>query len=187
MISDEQIINMYWQREEEAILRTDEKYGAYCFAVSKRILDNQEDAKECINDTWLKTWHSLPPEKPAFLRAFLVKITRNLSLDRYRAEHSIKRGGDSVLLVLEELGECVSGRDSVEGHMEEKALQETIRQFVSGLAKQEKYIFIRRYFYMESTKEIAVRYAMKDSNVRKILSRTRVKLKNHLVQEGYDL
>lgn len=186
-LSDEKIIELYWIRDESAILRTDEKYGDYCFSVAYHILCCREDSEECVNDTWLRTWSSIPPAWPSFLKQFLAKITRNLSLDYYRSGHAKKRGEGEVLLVLDELSECVSGTENVEMAVFEKQLEEAINDFVGGLPSQERNIFIRRYFFLDQTAEIAKRYALKEPNIRKILSRTRVKLKKYLLEEGYEI
>lgn len=186
-VSDEKIIDLYWSRDEEAIPRTDEKYGGCCFSVAYHILRNQEDSEECVSDTWLKTWYSIPPERPSFLKQFLVKIARNLSLDHYRRNHAKKRGGGEMPLVLDELAECVSGAEDVESAMRAKQLEEAINIFVGSLSEKERNIFIRRYFFLERAAEIAKMYSTNEANVRKTLSRVRAKLKKYLIEEGYEL
>lgn len=181
---DNTIIELYWERDEQAIGLTADKYGDYCYTVAWNILEDQEDSEECINDTWLKTWNTIPPTRPAKLRPFLAKITRNLSLDRYRVKHAEKRGKGELPLVFEELSECI-GNGSVEDHVEGRELADTINAFVKSLEERDRNIFIRRYFYTEKTGDIAGKYQLTDDIVRKSLQRSRRKLAAHLQKEGY--
>lgn len=183
---DNTIIELYWARDQEAIDLTADKYGDYCYTVAWNILEDQEDSEECVNDTWMKTWNSIPPERPGRLRPFLAKITRNLSLDRYRANHAQKRGKGQLPLVLEELSECISS-SSVEAEIEVRELSECINTFVKSLEQRDRNIFIRRYFYTEKTGDIAAKYHLTDDVVRKSLSRSRKKLAVHLQKEGYTI
>lgn len=112
-MEDSRIVELYWKRDADAIPATSEKYGGYCASIAQNILGNEEDAEECVNDTWLGAWNSMPPHRPSVLQAFLGKITRNLSFNRHRRDRAEKRGGGELPLVLDELGECVSGTDSV--------------------------------------------------------------------------
>lgn len=184
-MEDQQIIELYFQRNGTAIQETSNKYGAYCYAVAKRIVCDHEDAEECVNDTWLRTWNAIPPQKPKVFRQFLVKITRNLSFDRYRANQAKKRGNGEMEAVLEELEECIAGSRNPEDEVEAGELMKSMNQFISDLPVRDGDIFLRRYYYVESTRDIAKRYAMKESNVLTILSRTRKRLKSHLIKEGY--
>ena len=184
-MNDSQIIDLYWDRDESAIGETDKKYGPYCFSVARRILTSQEDAEECVSDTWFRAWHSMPPQRPSRLRVFLGKITRNLSFDRYRADTADKRGGGELPLALSELEPCVAGTVSVESHLEQQELEASIGRFLRSLPDRERNVFFRRYFYVESTKDIARQYGLKEGNVLVILSRARTKLRKHLEQEGY--
>ena len=108
-MEDSQIIELYWKKNTDAISKTADKYGAYCYAIAKNILHNHEDSEECVNDTWLHAWNAMPPQKPNVLRLFLAKITRNLSLDRFNVRNAEKRGGGEITLVLDELVECFNG------------------------------------------------------------------------------
>lgn len=184
-MDDRQIIELYWQREQEAITATNDKYGSYCFAVANNILQNDEDSEECINDTWYRVWNAIPPQKPVWLKAFLAKITRNLALDRYTAQNAEKRGKGETAIVLDELSECVASDTDCASAVDAKELEECIRKFVRTLPERDGNIFLRRYFFMESTAETAKKYGMKESNVLLILSRTRKKLKVHLIKEGF--
>jgi len=181
-LEDKQIIELYCNRSENAIEKTAEKYGKFCFGIANNILQNREDTEECVNDTWMKAWLSIPPTIPDCLRIFLGKITRNLSFDKYRANHSAKRGGGEINLVLEELEEVI-GNSSVEAQLEGKMLTEAINTYLYKLPERDCNVFIRRYFFAETTSEIAKRYDLKESNVLMILSRTRKKLQAYLIQE----
>jgi len=182
-VEDKQIVALYCNREEQAIEKTAEKYGKYCFSIADNILHNAEDSEECVNDTWMKAWTTIPPTIPTYLRVFLGKITRNLSFDKYRASHSAKRGGGEVPLILDELEEVLMGNGSVEVEYERKELVESINTFLYSLSEKDSNIFVRRYFFAETTEEIAKRYDLKESNVRVILSRIRKKLQTHLIEE----
>lgn len=182
-MEDKQIIELFCNRRENALQKTEEKYGKFCMAIANNILRNREDSEECVNDTWMRAWQSIPPTIPECLRIFLGKITRNLAFDKYRMNHSAKRGKGEMNLVLEELEEVVAGRDSVEAQLEGKLLTEAINTYLYKLPERECNIFIRRYFFAETTAQIAKKYDLKESNVLMILSRTRKKLQAYLVQE----
>lgn len=184
-MEDNQIIELYWSRNENAIKVTNQKYGNYCFTVANNILHNREDSEECINDTWLHAWNAIPPQKPAILRCFLVKITRNLSFNCVNARTAQKRGGSEISLVLDELAECIASESDVENEYAAKELGECIRKFVRSLSERDGNVFVRRYFFTEPVAEIAHRYNLTDNNVTVILSRTRMKLKAYLIKEGF--
>lgn len=184
-MEDRQIIALYWQRNECAISESEQKYGGYCFTLAHHILQNDEDSEECVNDTWLHAWNAIPPQKPNRLRMFFAKITRRLSFDRYERNTAQKRGGGEIPLVLDELAECIAAEDDVQSAAEHKALEEFISRFVRSLSARDGNLFIRRYFFAESVREIAHRYSLTENNVTVILSRTRKRLKASLQQEGY--
>ena len=173
-MKDEEIVALYFARDERAVARTDEKYGGYCFTLANRILCNESDAEETVSDTYMKAWQSIPPTKPKVLRLFLAKITRNLAFSRWRSESAQKRGGGEVPLVLD-----------VSARLEAKELTRTIAAFLDTQSQKEQNVFLRRYFFVEDTEEIAQRYHMTPEAVLKSLSRTRKKLKAYLIQEGY--
>lgn len=183
-MEDTKIIELYFAREEGAIAETDKKYGPYCRAIAYRILQNLSDSEECVNDTWLRAWNAMPPQRPSVLRQFLAKITRNLSLDRLRGANAEKRGGGEAVLALEELGECVSMDGDPATQLELEELKQAIGEFLQGLPERERSIFLRRYFYLEKPEQIAKAYLLKKANVRLILSRTRQKLRECLQKEG---
>ena len=186
-MEDTAIIDLYWDRDERAIEETDRKYGNYCYTVADNILRSREDAEECVSDTWLRAWNSMPPQRPSILRAFLAKITRNLAFDRYRARSAAKRGNGTMEAVLDELAECAdtSGNwDAVEAY-EAKELGEAIGRFARELPDKEARLFVRRYFFSEATSDIARRYQMTENNVTVSLSRIRKKLRKHLTEGGF--
>lgn len=186
-MDDRQIIELYNQRDENAIKETSDKYGNYCFSIANNILDCKQDSEECINDTWLHTWNSIPPQKPNCLKAFLAKITRNLSLNRYKEKTRDKRGSGEVVLALDEMDEFLAGTSDVVSEYEQKEFLAMLNRFLYSLPERERSIFILRYFYMDSTKSIAQACSIKESNVLMILSRTRKKLKETLEREGYTI
>ena len=184
-MEDEKIIELYVSRNEQAVAETDKKYGAYCFTLASSILNNREDAEETVSDTYLKTWHAIPPKKPNVLKMFLAKITRNLAFSRWRSQTAEKRGGGELALVLEELSTCLAAPERVEDQLNAKELAKTIRCFLNTLPQREQDIFLRRYFFVEESTVIARRYGMKPATVQRTLSRTRSKLKQYLAKEGY--
>ncbi len=184
-MTDEKIIELYFVRNEVAIEETDRKYGAYCFQISNNILNCREDSEECVNDTWLKTWDSIPPTRPQCFRLFLARIVRNLSFNKYKAKYTDKRGNGEIALILDELEECIAGKSDVEDFCMTKELQSTLDMFVCSLPEREGNVFVRRYFYSDSIKDISKQYNLSENNVRVMLNRTRNKLKVRLEKEGY--
>ena len=184
-MEDYKIVALYWKKDENAINETSRKYGAYCFAIADNILHNKEDSEECVNDTWLKAWNAMPPQRPTKLQIFLAKITRNLSFNRFNARSAEKRGGGEIILVLDELAECLASETDIASEYEAKELGQCIRSFVRLLSERDGNIFVRRYFFTESISQIARKYGLTENNIMVILSRTRKKLKAHLVKEGF--
>lgn len=186
-MDDKFIINLYNLRDENAIIETSKKYGKYCFSIADNILHCVQTAEECVNDTYLKTWNSIPPSRPNSLRLFLAKIVRNLAFDRYRETTRQKRGGGEIMLVLEEIKDFLPVSGQAETRVEEIEFMDSVNRFLRYAAKRERCIFINRYFHMESVKSIANKYNINENNVHKILSRTRTKLKQFLEEEGYTI
>ena len=186
-IKDEKIIELFLKRDETAVSCVSEKYGAYCTAVAGRILADRSDVEECVNDTWLGAWNSIPPHIPEVLRTFLGKITRNLSLKRLRENTAEKRGGSGADLVLDELAEITAGTDRAESGAEAAELAESINAYLAGLGAEQRKIFVMRYWYFEPVAEIADRLGLKESKVKMTLKRTRDGLKGKLKEEGYDV
>lgn len=184
-MEDSRIIELYFERNQDAISESAVKYGSYCFKIAENILSSVEDSEECVNDTWLHAWNAIPPQRPKMLRMFFAKITRNLAFDRFSARTAEKRGGGETSLILEELAECLADSTDVEGAYEQKELGRSISTFVRQLKKREGDVFVRRYFFNESTAKIAGRYGLTENNVTVMLSRTRKKLKAHLTKEGF--
>jgi len=186
-MDDMQIVQMYWERNQQAIPITAEKYGNYCASIARNILDSNEDVEECLNDTWLGAWNSMPPHRPGVLSVFLGKIIRNLLFSRFRRDHAEKRGSGELPLVLDELGECVSGGDSVEGEWNRKELLTAINGFLERLAPEKRVIFVCRYWCADRVADIAARVGMTENHVSMILTRLRRELREDLVERGFDL
>ncbi len=184
-MDDKKIIDLYWKRSEQAISETESKYGRYCRAVSYGILADKEDSEECVNDTWLKVWNSIPPDRPERLAPYLGKMTRWLSLSRLRANNSLKRGGGELPLVLEELAETLDSGFNTEKQLEIKELNHVIRELLDQLGKDERDIFLCRYWYVLPISKIAAKTGFSESKVKTMLFRTRKKLLRKLKEEGY--
>ena len=183
-MEDAAIVDLYWQRYDRAISETDRKYGRYCHRIAYNICANKEDAEECVNDTWFRAWNSMPFERPSVLSGFLGAIARNLALDRYRAKHSLKRGGGEMPLALDELGDCVWGLSDPEREIETKELEQAIDRFVEGLPETEQIIFISRYWFLAPVAEIAAKRGCTQGKVKVTLFRLREKLKLYLQEEN---
>lgn len=183
-MKDREILDLYHQRNEEAITKTATKYGAYCYSIAHNILSNREDSEECVNDTWLKAWNAIPPLYPNHFSSFLAKITRNLSFNKYKSNKTIKRGNGELPLALDELLECIPSGSGPEEIVEDSELIQSINLFLGTLPERERNIFIRRYWAVEPMTAIAKRYQMKEGNVRASLFRSRNKLKTYLEKEG---
>ena len=181
---DGEIVELYWQRDEEAISQTDIKYGGYCRHISNNILGNVNDSEECVNDCYLKAWNAMPTERPQYLAAFLGKIVRTLSLSRLRQRTADKRGGGEYALCLEELAGCTPGGQGPERELELRELTEHIDKFLARLKKQERDIFVSRYWYMAPVDRIAERAGFSYSKTASLLRRTRLKLGLYLRKEG---
>lgn len=186
-MNDPEIISLYFQRSEQAIAQTDLKYGRYCYTIAWNVLRDDGDTQECVNDTWLDTWNAIPPAKPFSLKAFVGRITRNNALNRYEGRNAAKRGGGEVPLCLDELAECVSGKDEIGSREDYEHLVTCINDFLSGIKKEQRILFVRRYFYESSVREIADEQGISENNVKVTLSRLRGKLKEYLEKEGIRL
>lgn len=186
-MNDAQIVRLFWDRNEQAISVTADKYGKYCTLIAENILGNKEDAEECVNDTYLNAWQSMPPNMPKVLSTFLGKIVRNLSINRYRRNTADKRGGGELPLVLDELSDIVSGRNDVEWEADYREIVNAIDTFLGSLSSEKRSIFIRRYWYTDSISAIADRYGMKNGAVSMILNRIRSNLRDYLLERGFEL
>lgn len=185
-MEDEKIVSKIFHREEEGLQALIDKYETYCFTIAQRITQNTEDAMECVNDTWLKTWDTIPPCKPEYLQGYVAKITRNLAINKRKLGMTKKRGGDLVQVALEELDECIPGDSNVENKILEKHLESTIYHFLKKQSVEKRVCFIKRYFYFEEIKQIAEEMDMKDGSVKSNLHRVRKQLRVYLRQEGID-
>lgn len=183
-MKDTEILDLYWAREEQAISETQKAYGNYCYSIAWHILYDKEDADECVNDTWLKAWNTIPPTRPARLGLFLGTITRNLSLDRWKGKHAMKRGNGQIMVALDELGDCLPGEQSPENAVEAAELERLLNRFLHTLPERDCNVFLRRYWYMEEYSEIAKKYQMKLNTVKTSVFRTRAKLRDYLEKEG---
>lgn len=186
-MEDTQIVQLYWQRSEEAIAETAKKYGAFCHSVSYGILRDRQDAEECVADTWLRAWDAIPPQRPKRLAAFLAKITRNLSLDRYRKRAAQFRGSGQVILALEELQWSVPSPGSVETVAEAAELTASLERFLYGLPREKRQVFLLRYWYFRTIAEISEQLCLSEQKVTTMLFRIRKELKKHLTEEGIGL
>lgn len=186
-MEDRQIIELFWKRSENAILETANKYEKYCYYIAFNILHSREDSEECVNDTYFKAWEIIPPQRPEKLSAFLGKITRNLSINRFKQRNAKKRGEGQYVLALEELQECIPSMICVEQAMEDKELVVVFHRFLDGLSVEKRKIFMRRYWYFSQVKDIASEYGMSESKVKMSLMRTRKELKEFLEKEGVAL
>lgn len=186
-MEDRKIIELFFDRDEQAIQETDKKYGRYCLSIAHNILNNTQDAEETVNDVYIGTWNAIPPHCPENLSAFLGKITRRYAIKRWRAARALKRGGGEVPLVLEELMGCIPAGSDMERDMEMADLNNLLNRFIASLPKQERTVFVCRYWYMDPVGSIANRYGYSQSKVKSMLSRTRSKLRIYLKKEDYDL
>ncbi len=183
-MEDKKIIELYFSRSEQAIAETQKKYGKYCRYIASRILECNEDAEEVENDTYLKTWNTIPPNAPRELKPYVGMISRSLALDTLEKRHAGKRSGE-VHLILDELAECIP--DSSPNLAESFTLREALNKFVRSLPENTQKVFIRRYWYASPVAEIAREYSMKESSVTVLMLRTRQKLKQFLKKEGFEL
>jgi RNA polymerase sigma-70 factor (ECF subfamily) len=185
-MEDNSIIQLYWDRDDHAIQATSEKYGHYCKSIAKNILHNEEDAEECVNDTYLNAWNSMPSHWPDQLSTFLGKITRTLSFNKYKHDHAEKRGSGELALVLDEPADCVSGQDDVEQIVDLQELSCAINTFVRSLSPEKRNLFVRRYWYADPVSTIAADTGLLPGTVSKTLERTRKQLKAYLTERGFE-
>ncbi len=186
-MKDSEIVNLYWDRNEDAIHQTQVKYGAYLSKVAYNILADFEDCKECVNDTYLAAWKSIPPHRPNVLSTYLGKITRQLSIDAFRKKNATKRYASEYALSLEELGDSFSDSSTPEQAVDAKLLDEAINRFICALPDDVQTAFVGRYYFFDSLKDIAGYCGMKESKLKSLLYRTRQQLKSYLIKEGFDV
>lgn len=184
-MEDHEIIKLFNARSEDAVRAVSEKYGRLCAAVSRNILQNDQAVEECVNDTFLKAWESIPPAKPKNLSAYLARIAKNISINRWKNDRREKRGGSGIDQVFEELEGFAAGKGSVEDDTERRAVIEEINLFLERLPASKRTMFVRRYWFCDGISELAALYGMSENNVSAVLSRTRAELKKHLKKRGY--
>ena len=182
-MEDSAIIDLYWGRDQRAVEETAGKYGSFLHSLSWNILRSRGDAEECVNDTYLRAWNAIPPERPAAFRNWLGRITRNLSLDRWKASQAAKRGGGMEVL-LGELAECVPCSEGPQKALEDQALAELLNGFLRGLPAENRRMFLGRYWYGEGLAEIAASLGCGQGKVKSALFRTRKALRAYLEKEG---
>ena len=183
-MDDARIVDLYWARSERALEETERKFGAYCRTVAYNILSDASDAEECVNDAWMKAWNSMPTDRPRRLAPYLGKMTRWLSLSRLRERNSLKRGGGELPLALDELAEALDSGADTQKELEFRELERALRRLIEALGKDERDVFLSRYWYMAPIAEIAEKYGLTESNVKTMLHRTRKKLMKRLKEEG---
>lgn len=184
-MEDSIIVDLYWRRDEAAITETAAKYGRLLRGISYRILNNASDAEECVNDTYADAWNSMPPHRPSVLSSFLGKITRRISIDLWRKNNAEKRGGGQMPLALDELAECIPGKETPADQSELHELSGIIGSFLSELPDTERRVFLRRYWYLDSVSDIAKRFGFSEGKTATMLFRTRGKLRARFEKEGY--
>ena len=183
-MEDQGIVELFFDRSEQAIVETDKKYGGYCYTIAYNILASREDSEESVSDTYFSAWNTIPPRKPTLLQAFLGKITRHISIDRWRKQSAQKRGGKEMILALEELGECLDTR-GMEAEITSRELTRVLNGFLASLSETERNVFLRRYWYMDTIETIAKITGFSQSKVTSMLHRSRGKLRKKLAEEGY--
>lgn len=186
-MDDAAIVSLYWQRDESAIQKTEEKYGRYLTKIAYQILASREDSEESVNDTYLKAWKSMPPHKPGILSTYLGRITRQRSIDIFRERHREKRGGSEYALSLTELEDCVTAGDSTGTEIDTALLAEAIGIYLGGLSAEVRTVFLERYYFLDPVAEIAVRRKSSQARIKSMLYRARQGLREHLIKEGFDL
>lgn len=183
-MNDKKIVEMFFSRDESALEESQKQYGKLCHYIANNILNSPLDAQECVNDTLLRAWNSIPPNKPERLGAYLAKIARNIAIDKYNASKTKKRSNGEANLVFEELEELIT-RD--ESFVDELALKECVNTFLRSLPKTRRIIFVQRYFYYSSIKEIAKNNSLSENNVKVTLVRLRAEFKKHLKKFGLEV
>ena len=185
-MNDDEIVRLYWERDESALRETEHKYQNYLMKIAVNILSNNEDGREAVNDTYLKAWNAMPPHKPNVLSLFLGRITRQLSIDRWRGRTREKRGGTEYALSLDELCDC-SGGDTPDESYELKRLAKAISDYLRTLSEEKRNVFVWRYYFCEPIKEICERRGESENKIKSMLHRTRVGLKQYLEKEGFSV
>ena len=183
-MDDAKIVELYWARSDAALTETAKKFGPYCHTIAYNVLENVEDSEECVNDTYMRAWNSMPDKRPAALAPYLGRITRNLALNRIIEKNTLKRGGGEAALALDELDECTASSYSLEREVEAREIAAAMNRFLSKLPDTERALFISRYWFMASVRELAEKFGFSESKTVSMLRRTRLKLRKFLTGEG---
>lgn len=186
-MQDVLIVDLYWNRNEDAIQQTKLKYEAYLMKVAYNILSNIDDSKECVNDTYLAAWNSIPPQRPSVLSTYLGKITRQISIDVFRKRHAAKRHASEFAVSLDELADTFAARNVPEQEFDAKHLREIINRFLREIPEENRNVFIGRYYFFDSVKKVAAYCGMSEAKTKTVLFRTRQSLKEYLQKEGFVL
>lgn len=186
-MEDNDIIQLFFDRDENAIKETSLKYGNYCSSIAGNILKNREDVEECVNDTYLKVWNVIPPNRPTMFKAFIGRITRNISFNLYKKMNTDKRGNGQMPIILDELAECVSDGNDTYQEFEYVELIRTIDSFLEKLPQEKRVMFVRRYWHSDSITDIAKRCGVSENSVSVSLHRLRRRLYNYLIERGFEL
>ena len=184
-MEDEQIVTLYWNREEAAIQETEAKYDRYLTKIAYNILADLEDSRESVNDTYLAAWESMPPHRPGILSTYLAKLTRRISIDLFRYRTRWKRVASEYAISLSELGDCVSGGNTTEEIVNVKLLADAIGIYLRTQSAEARTAFLARYYFLDPLKEVAASLGISESTCKSLLSRTRVGLKEYLQKEGF--
>lgn len=184
-MDDTKIIELFWERNEKAITETQKKYHNFLIKIANSVLGNTLDCEEAVNDTYMRVWNSVPSDRPNIFSAYLAKITRRLSIDKFRKLSAEKRGSGEYTYSLDELNECVTDGINPQSDAEMSELTKKINNFLAGLNKRSRDIFVQRYFYFFSIRDIAEKFEITENNAKVILLRTRKELKEYLQSEGY--
>jgi len=176
-MTDTEIIHLLWERNEDALIELNQSYGAYCYSISYQIVQDREDANECLNDTWFQTWNSIPDKRPASLRAFVAKIARNLSLNRVIHKNALKRGSGTVHAVFDELAEMIGTDDPIEAFIDRQSFIQNMNCFLKTLNPLDRNIFLLRFWYFKTPKEIALRFSIPEYAIYNSLNRVKKQLR----------
>ena len=186
-LTDESIIELYWNRDEKAISETDKKYGRYLYAIAYNIVHDDLDSEECLNDTYIGTWNQIPPTRPNIFQVFLAKITRNHAINKFKKSRASKRIPSELIVSLDELDDCLPASPSVEEELEAHRIAELLNTYLEGLSRQEQLLFVCRYYYADRVSEIARITGINERTVYRILEAMRDGLNKKLTEEGYTI
>ena len=186
ILEDEAIIDLYWDRNENAIAETSLKYEKLCYFISKNILSSSEDSEEVVNDTYFALWNAIPPKRPNRFSVFVSRVTRNLALKKFEYNSAAKRNPEAVCS-LDELSDCISGKVSVETELENRRVEHLIDTFLWRQSEEKRHTFIRRYWYFESLQSISIRTGFSESKIKSMLFQMRKSLREYLESEGVEL